>query len=583
MSEKLLHIGRGFSLPAEQVVEAKFGIIGQSGRGKTGLIRRTLEECHRVGLPFVALDPSGILWGLRSSYDGKSPGIPVLVIGGEHGDLKLERTAGAEVARAIVAANVSCVVDLGSETKGVYRQFARDFAEALFAANDTPRLLVLDEAPELVPQSLVGRPDLAATFDAVERLVRQGRNKGLGVMLASQRAATISKDVLTQCGSLFVFGLVGTPDRKSLREWVGAFGDKEHLDEFEEGLASLERRECWFWSPSEFKEFRKLHVLDFHTYHPDKTHLRRLGLLEQKPVTTDVSAVVQKLGVVVAHLREEKATATETPRLKREIERLTRELAGEKSKLPHPAADPKAIERAVAERDRWWGEQMKLVARGSRTASARLEEAKAAIGSALAALPATVDGPPPVPHPPAPPVLAVTSLAPRANYEPRLGDDPTKPLMAGERLMLREIISAADEGKQIDRRRLGALVGMASRGGGFRNYVGHIKREGLVTEDEAGFHPTPDGRVLLGPITDAPSTPRERIAKFQQQLMAGERAMLDKLIESGGEGLTREQLGESVGMAWTGGGFRNYVGHLKRLGCVAETHDGLHAAPELLA
>lgn len=35
MTDRVLHLAHGFSLPAEEFIESKFGIIGQSGRGKT--------------------------------------------------------------------------------------------------------------------------------------------------------------------------------------------------------------------------------------------------------------------------------------------------------------------------------------------------------------------------------------------------------------------------------------------------------------------------------------------------------------------------------------------------------------------
>src|SRR3989304_4979431 len=122
-----LDISTNLKLPAEDALESAIGVIGKRGRGKSGLVKVLMEELVHVGLPFVAFDPVGVMWGLRSSLDGSGPGLPVLVVGGSPGDLRLERRAGAEIARAVVQANISCIVDFSEESKAVYREFVRGF------------------------------------------------------------------------------------------------------------------------------------------------------------------------------------------------------------------------------------------------------------------------------------------------------------------------------------------------------------------------------------------------------------------------------------------------------------------------
>lgn len=288
-----------------------------------------MEEFCKAKLPFVAFDPIGIAWGIRSSMDGKGEGYPVLVVGGQHGDLKLDRRAGAEVAKAIIQANVPCIIDFSEESKSVYRQ-VQDFADTLYRLNDTPRHIIIEEAPELVPQRL--RPDMTNVFEAVERLVSRGRNKGLGVTLVSQRAATISKDVLTQLDTLIVFGLTSPQDRKALKEWVEVKAEVKDLQKFEQGLASLKRQEAWIWSPEAFNRFEAFHVRIMETFHPDKTHLRRTGLLNTKPVETDVSSVVSKLTTTLSRFSKDKQEVAALPHLKAQIHQLERELERVKSK-----------------------------------------------------------------------------------------------------------------------------------------------------------------------------------------------------------------------------------------------------------
>ncbi|MCI4317116.1 MAG: hypothetical protein L3J96_01130, partial [Thermoplasmata archaeon] len=288
-----IRLAPGLELPAEDLLESAIAIIAKRGRGKSGALKVLMEELTRVGLPFVALDPVGILWGIRSNFDGTGPGLPVLVIGGEHGDVPLHRKNGAAVAQRIIQENISAVIDFSEEPKAAYREFVRDFSHELFRKNDTPRMVILEEAPELVPQKVIG--DRAETFEGGERLVSRGRNKGLGVVLVSQRAATLNKDVLTQVDVLIVLGLAAPQDRKALGDWIRAWDVENQAATFDGGLAGLHRQEAWVWSPEAFGGlFQKIKFRDFTTFHPDKTHLRRMGFLKVRAVTADVAGVVAR-------------------------------------------------------------------------------------------------------------------------------------------------------------------------------------------------------------------------------------------------------------------------------------------------
>jgi DNA helicase HerA-like ATPase len=103
---------------------------------------------------------------------------------------------GRRIAQAVVRDNISCVISTFGLPKVAMRQIIADFAEELLNLNNTPRHVFIEEAHEFVPQRVMGA--MAKTFSAVEALVVMGRNRGIGVTLINQRAATINKDVLTQ-------------------------------------------------------------------------------------------------------------------------------------------------------------------------------------------------------------------------------------------------------------------------------------------------------------------------------------------------------------------------------------------------
>jgi len=91
------------------------------------------EEMHHAGLPWVAIDPKGDWWGLRSSKDGTGPGLPIPIFGGLHGDMPLLPEAGHLIAELIVEHNLTCVLDVSEfASKAAQMRFLTDLGERLF-------------------------------------------------------------------------------------------------------------------------------------------------------------------------------------------------------------------------------------------------------------------------------------------------------------------------------------------------------------------------------------------------------------------------------------------------------------------
>ena len=271
MSEKELVIGklqsgRNFSVPVDYQVHTT-ALIGIRGSGKTVAATVLAEEMLEHGLPFVAIDPVGVWWGLRSAYQ-------LVIVGGEHGDLPLEKDSGARMAEAILEHNVPCVIDMSGESKTTVRKFVTDFCDRLMELNPTgTRHIFLEEAPELVPQRPLG--EQKRSLAAVDRLVRLGRNKGYGCTIISQRFATINKDVLTQCENLIALRCIGKHDRDAAADWIAEVvhdtESEKKAEKFVKSLTGLENGDAWFWSPQWLKEFVQIHFRMRKSHHPGET------------------------------------------------------------------------------------------------------------------------------------------------------------------------------------------------------------------------------------------------------------------------------------------------------------------------
>lgn len=586
-----IRISEDLELNAEDFIESAVGVLGKRGGGKSGGLKVMMEELVKVGLPFVAFDPVGIMWGIKSSLDGKGAGLPVLVFGGSHQDLGLDRHAGAQVAVGIVQANISCIIDFSEEPKAAYREFVRDFCLKLMAINETPRLVFLEEAPELVPQKI--RPDGAETFDAVERLVSRGRNKGIGVVMVSQRAATINKDVLTQVDALMIFGLTSPQDRKALTEWVEAWDQQGRLKEFEEGLAGLQRQEAWFWAPTAFRKggiFQKIRVRDFKTFHPDRTHLRRSGLLEQKPVTTDVSSVVTKLGAEIERFSKHKVEAASIPNLQARIRQLEKDNGLMKAQMPDRFKQSStfyrdAVSRAAEEARQPLLEEireLRFTLSGARPMVMTLRKLKQVImeatdlDAAMAAFErkrrkhvstttsqSTQRSEPQ--YPPTRPAPVARNVSPKVIEV--VHQEGEVPLKKGAIRMLHEL--ASRHPLTLTRAQLGTLAGFTPSGGTFSDYFSRLKRSGYLEEDHHGnVRVTQAGLEFVGEVPPAPSTRGEIMDMWKRNLKAGVGRMLDEVVQCYPDPITREELGERSGFTVSGGTFSDYLSMLKRNGLV---------------
>jgi hypothetical protein len=245
-----------------------FGILAKRGAGKSYTAGVMAEEFYKCKIPFVIFDPIDIYWGLKLDKDGKSKGLPIVVFGIEHADIKLERDMGKRIAQAVVKHNISCVISTFGMPKTAQRNLISDFAEELLNINNTPRHIFIEEAHEFVPQRVFGA--MGRTFNAVSNLVVMGRNRGIGVTLINQRASTINKDVLTQIDTLLAFRNIAPQDRKALKEWVECHSAEGDFDKFMKSLPSLPTGEGWAWSPEFLQVFERINIRKRETFHPDR-------------------------------------------------------------------------------------------------------------------------------------------------------------------------------------------------------------------------------------------------------------------------------------------------------------------------
>jgi hypothetical protein len=87
-----------------------------------------------------------------------------------------------------------------------------------------PIILVLEEAQNYIRQSNYGQEESISRL-VFERIAREGRKYGLGLVISSQRPSELSKTVLSQCNSFIIHRLQNPEDLKYFKEIVpGIYG-----------------------------------------------------------------------------------------------------------------------------------------------------------------------------------------------------------------------------------------------------------------------------------------------------------------------------------------------------------------------
>lgn len=253
----------------DDFVTSTSAILGKKRVGKSYFAQVLAEELLAARQHVVVLDLTSAWWGLRSSADGQSPGYPITIFGGRHGDLPLEPTAGAELAEAIVDERFSAVLDVRLLKKGQRLRFIADFLETLYDKNTTAMHLFMDEADSYVPQRTFS-PEQARALGAADELVRRGGIGGIGVTMVSQRAQVINKDVLSQVDALTVLRMNHPKDLGAIRDWVAAHVDADRAREMLASLPALPRGEAWYWAP-EAGTFRHVGVRSKRTFDSGRT------------------------------------------------------------------------------------------------------------------------------------------------------------------------------------------------------------------------------------------------------------------------------------------------------------------------
>ena len=604
-----LKIADNLSLPLDTVTQS-IGILAKRRAGKSYLARRITEQLLQASQQVVIVDPKGDWWGIRSGADGKSPGFPVIILGGEHADLPLEVHAGELVAKLVVEEGVSILLDLSSLRKNEVARFMGGdrgiggFLEAFYRLKArenyrSPVMLVVDEADAIAPQKPYQGEE--RMLGAIEDIVRRGGQRGIGTLCITQRSAVLNKNVLTQVQMLVALRTIAPQDLAAMNAWIDVHGTKEQRDILMESLPSLPVGDAWFWSPgwpTESGIFKRGHTLPIETFDSGATPKPGEKRIEPKRLADiDIEALKRQMAETV-----QKAKADDPKELKKRIAELERDARKATVSVAAPAKEISAerlqteYEKGVqAERKRIAGEMGMLLktiekrlsemlplsvevkSPGKSFSAAIGEEALAEIQFARAALAKTA---------PMPAEAPLTAHRPKeiGKSQPRPAPKKTGPPAesngdVGRSGLRRMLIALAQRPKGLSDRQLGVRASLASGSGTFDTYLSKARTNGWIEGSRNLMRITDAGLQALGDYEPLP-TGRDLLNHWLSELPGGAARMLAALADSYPQALTAEELGERANLAAGSGTFDTYLSKLRTLELLSGTRSDLRASEE---
>jgi hypothetical protein len=526
---------------------------------------------------------------MRSSADGKGPGLGFLILGGEHGDLPLEAGAGELVAKLVVEERVSVILDLSTFRKHEVATFMTAFAENLYRLKAreqyrTPVMVVVDEADAVAPQ----KPQRGEErmLGAIEDWVRRGRQRGLGCTLVTQRSAVLNKNVLTQAQVMIAMRTIAPQDLAAMDAWIEVHGTPEQRATLMESLPSLPRGDAWVWSPgwpTDQGIFQRVHVDPIETFDSGATPGPGQKRVEPKErADVDLEALRRQMAATV-----ERAKASDPAALRKRIAELERDLfaKGEEAEAYRRRETPAKVERvevpvlkeadlkrldAAVDRFRKGGGVLERLLLDLQ----RKVEAVASVAP-RAALGKRADPPKVV----GPSSRNIPDFIPSRRAGRPVADFPTSneaggALGGGERRVLAAI---AQHAEGVTREQLTVLTGYkrSSRD----TYLQRLRARGLVADGER-LTVTQVGLAELGPDFEPLPTGAALLEHWRGRLPAGERAVLEVAVKAYPEAVDREAITEATG--YLRSSRDTYLQRLRSRQLITEPGRGLVRAAEAL-
>ncbi|MBU0555929.1 MAG: ATP-binding protein [Alphaproteobacteria bacterium] len=189
--------GAPVPMDMEELLATRLLVQGNSGSGKSHLLRRMLEESAGL-VQQVVIDPEGDFVTLAEPFGH------IVINGAAHNPGEIEKLAAKVRAR-----RASVVLALDELELEAQMRCAAQFIAALFDAPREhwfPALVVVDEAQMFAPAAAgeVADDIRRMSLAAMTNLMCRGRKRGLAGVIATQRLAKLAKNVAAEASNFLM-------------------------------------------------------------------------------------------------------------------------------------------------------------------------------------------------------------------------------------------------------------------------------------------------------------------------------------------------------------------------------------------
>lgn len=497
----------GILIDINKLLDTRLLIQAGSGGGKSYALRKVIESIGNQ-VQQIIIDPEGEFVTLREKF-------PFALVS-KQGDIPLSLKYAETLAHKLLETNLSAIIDLYELPQQERILFVKRFISALVNAPKElwhPCFVHIDEAHIFCPES-----SKSESMQSVIDICTRGRKRGFCSTLATQRLSKLHKDAAAECLNKMI-GRTGLDiDRKRAGDELGM---NKHSDMLQ--LRELHPGEFFTFGPAITNEVTKFKVSKVIT-----THLQSGKRITTSPPTPKaIQSILLKLKDIPEEAEKDLVTRQQ---LEAEVKRLKQQLSkGSTDTLKNEFLNEH--KNIIKQRDY-------LISQ----LQGQINKAKAVINKISVLVSSSEDLFTPSPKPEAvnAPIRktktekAITLFTPSENTN---GNLPR-----GERQIL-TACAQYPEGLRRDQLTVITAYKRSSRDA----YIQRLREKELLTQEVDRFVPTEKGRHILGDDFTPLPIGEDLRNHWLSVLPAGEKAILQILIEKYPAGVDRDNLSK-----WTG-------------------------------
>lgn len=550
-------LGESANVDLGRLLRERLLIQASSGGGKSWLIRRLVEQAHGK-VPIVLIDREGEFASLREKYD--------FVLAGKRGDTPVTIATAALLARTVLEVSANVICDLSDLVLEDQQAWVGNFLTAFVGAPEElwkDFLVILDEAHLFAPEE--GK---VPCKKAVANLTSLGRKRGYGAVLATHRLGKLDKDIAAELQNVFIGKTVLDIDRDRAAR---------ALD-----VSRVEKLNF-------FKAIRRLTPGIFYGYGnaivEDEPRLLKVGAVSttHREPGARIAAVAPPPTEAILHLLPrfkglgEKAKREEQHRLEDAVEDASARTALEtrcsaaEARAAELEAEVTTLKERCEEIARRENQHVAVIGRIAEIVQQGVQVIQQGTPPAVAALTEIVARKPMTPDDHA--------FIKQATGKDVTAKNDKAPLMRGELAILS--VAVANQPNPCSLEYLALATGFALAGG-FKNYIGNLKNRGYLTKAPStpGYVATTLASRLFKVKPVTPSQLDILNLWVSNKLTGKEKNIVQVFYEANGEAIGLQRVANLVQMQLAGG-FKNYIGNLKRQNLIVKGIGGYKISPYL--